>query len=61
MGNVERRFEQELIFNKTSVLNRYIFSLNILFVQAIDQCFLKEKLHKNKPFYVENVKKMGKC
>lgn len=43
MGNVERRFEQELIFNKTSVLNRYIFSENILFFKQSLTIFLRRK------------------
>ena len=41
-------------------MDRYIFGENILFVQAVAQCFLKEKLPKNKPFYAKNEKMAGK-
>lgn len=33
---------------------------NFLFVQTVDQCFLKEKLLQNKPFYAKNTKMAGK-
>ena len=41
-------------------MEKYIFGENILFVQAVAQCFLKEKLPQNKPFYAKNAKMAGK-
>lgn len=54
MGNIERRFEQEQTFGHLTLLNRYIFDKNMLFVQEIAQCVLKEKLLEHKPFYAKS-------
>lgn len=47
MGKIEGRFEQEQTFCHLKVLDRYIFNENILLVQTIAQCFLKENELKN--------------
>lgn len=54
MGKIEGRFEQEQTFCHLKVLDRYIFHENILLVQTIAQCFLKENELKNYPFYAKN-------
>lgn len=59
MGIIERSFEQAQSFCHVLVLNRYIFYENIMFVPAITQYFLKEKLLKNKPFYAKNAEMAG--
>lgn len=41
----------------SQVLDRQIFKENILFVQAMARCFMKEKLIKNKPYHAKNAKK----
>ena len=41
-------------------MEKNIFGENILFVQAVAQCFLKEKLLQNKQFYAKNAKMAGK-
>lgn len=41
------------------VLDRNIFNENILFAQAIAQCFLKGKQLKNESFYAKNSKIAG--
>lgn len=50
MGNIERGFGEEhsFFFTFKSWIDTY------LFVKAITQCFLKEKLPENKSFYAKN-------
>lgn len=60
MGKTERHFEQDQTFCQLKLLNRDVFHENILFVQALTQCFLKDKLLENQPFYAKTAKLAGK-
>lgn len=44
------------IFHKFWI-DKVLFNENILFVQAMARCFMKEKLIKNKPYHAKNAKK----
>lgn len=43
MGNIEQCIEEKQTFNHIEVLDKYIFNENMLFVEAITQCFLREQ------------------